>query len=227
MALRREPAKTAGGKAVPARGAPAAATAPGESRRLTKGERTRARLLEAAEFVFEQGSYDEASIVEITRKAGVSQGTFYLYFPSKLEIFREVVRALSHELRSHIAVRIAGIESRAEVERRGFEAFFAFVKEHPGLYRIIRQAEFVDRDIYRYHYERLAEGYRRGLRDAVHRGEFRDLDPEVLAYTLMGIGELIGARWLLWEDAPAGKVPAKVVDTVIDIVMNGVLTPRR
>ncbi|HVL89919.1 MAG TPA: TetR/AcrR family transcriptional regulator [Actinomycetota bacterium] len=226
MALGREAAKAVARKAAPAGRAvqkPAAAAEP--ARRLTKGERTRARLVAAAEQVFEQGSYDEASIVEITRQAGVSQGTFYLYFPSKLEIFREVVRDLSHQLRSHIAQTVEGAATRAEVERQGFEAFFAFVQQHPGLYRIIRQAEFVDRDIYRYHYERLAEGYTRGLRAAVKAGEFRDVDVEVLAYALMGMGELIGARWLLWEDEPGGKVPAKVVDALVGIVLEGVKKP--
>lgn len=225
MAIRGEAAKRAPRRSRAAAARPRAPQPPPPVK-LTKGERTRARLVAAAEQVFEQGSYDEASIVEITRQAGVSQGTFYLYFPSKLDIFREVVRDLSHQLRSSIAQAVEGSAGRAEVERRGFEAFFAFVQRHPGLYRIIRQAEFVDREIYRYHYERLAEGYRRGLKGAIDRGEFRDVDVEVLAYCLMGIGELVGARWLLWDDAPAGKMPKHVVDDLIDIVLNGVLKPR-
>lgn len=194
-----------------------------EVEKLTKGQRTRARLVEAAEQVFEEGTYDEASIVEITRRAGVSQGTFYLYFPSKLDIFREVVRDLGHQLRSTIAAAVEGATSRADVERRGFEAFFGFVQQHPALYRIIRQSEFVDRQTYREHYERLAEGYTRGLAAAARAGEFRSLDPEVLAYCLMGIGELVGARWLLWEDEPPKRIPKKVLDTLTEFVLNGAL----
>ena len=51
------------------------------------------------------------------------------------------------------------------------------------------------------HYERLTSGYVSGLRLAMEAGEIEDGDPEVLAWALMGIGELIGMRWVLW----AGK----------------------
>jgi AcrR family transcriptional regulator len=197
------------------------AKAEAEPRRLTKGERTRARLVAAAEQVFGGGTYDEASIVEITRQAGVSQGTFYLYFPSKLEIFREVVRDLGHQLRSTIAQAVEGAGNRSEVERRGFEAFFGFVEAHPNLYRVIRQAEFVDRAVYREHYERLAEPYARGLAQAMSDGEIRKTDPEVLAYCLMSIGELLGARWILWDDSKRGKMPRRVVEAALDFMLNG------
>lgn len=190
---------------------------------VTKGERTRARLVAAAEEVFGEGTFDEASIVEITRRAGVSQGTFYLYFPSKLEVFREVVAALGHQLRAHIADAVRGSKTRAEVERRGFEAFFAFTAAHPALYRIIRQAEFVDRDSFHRHYERLAAGYVRGLRGAMDDGEFREIDPEVLAYCLMGIGELVGMRWILWDTKAKGQMPKRVVDALEEFILGGVL----
>jgi AcrR family transcriptional regulator len=200
---------------------PTLAKAEAEPRRLTKGERTRARLVAAAEEVFGNGTYDEASIVEITRQAGVSQGTFYLYFPSKLDIFREVVRDLGHQLRSTIARSVDGAKDRAEVERRGFEAFFGFVEAHPNLYRVIRQAEFVDRAVYREHYERLAEPYARGLASAMATGEVRKTDPEVLAYCLMSIGELLGARWILWDDSKRGKMPKRVIEAAIDFMLHG------
>ena len=57
-------------------------------RPLTKrGEATRRRLLEAAELVFADQGYHEASIVKITERAGIGLGTFYLYFDSKQSIF--------------------------------------------------------------------------------------------------------------------------------------------
>lgn len=195
-----------------------------EPPRLTKGERTRARLLAAAEEVFGEGTYDEASIVEITRRAGVSQGTFYIYFPAKADIFREVVRDLGHQLRTRLALSVEGASSRADIERRGFRAFFTFVEEHPTLYRIIRQAEFVDRQAYLEHYERLAEGYRMGLASAMRRGEFRKTDPEVLAYCLMGMAEIIGARWILWDGV--AKIPERVIDAMIEFTLNGALQAR-
>ena len=59
------------------------------------GGRTRGRLLEAAEHVFGELGFYDASIVKITEEAGVAQGTFYLYFASKKDIFDELVRDLN------------------------------------------------------------------------------------------------------------------------------------
>ena len=48
-----------------------------------KGLETRRRLLDAAEAVFGDLGFPEASIVKIADHAGVAPGTFYLYFDSK------------------------------------------------------------------------------------------------------------------------------------------------
>ena len=175
-----------------------------------KGERTRMRLLEAAEQVFAELGYHDASIVKITEAAGIGQGTFYLYFRAKKEIFDELVLDLNHRVRRTMAEATADAGSRLEQEVHGFRAFFRFTAEHPALYRIIRQAEFVSPETLHRHYELLSEGYIAGLTRAIDEGEIRDSDPEVLAWALMGMGELIGMRWILWEEADA--IPAHVAE---------------
>ena len=56
-----------------------------------RGEETRRRILDAAEEVFGEMGYYEASVAEITRRAGVAQGPFYIYFHTKRETFVELV----------------------------------------------------------------------------------------------------------------------------------------
>lgn len=51
---------------------------------------TRARLIEAAKHVFEESGFLEARISDIAERAGLSHGSFYHYFESKEQIFREV-----------------------------------------------------------------------------------------------------------------------------------------
>lgn len=181
-----------------------------------RGERTRRRLLEAAESVFAEHGYHDASIVKLTEAAGVGQGTFYLYFSGKKEIFDELVVDLNHRVRQTMAEAASQGRTRAEMERLGFAAFFRFTAEHPALYRIIRQAEFVSPEILQLHYERLTSGYVAGLREAMEAGQIEDGDPELLAWTLMGIGELVGMRWILW--AGRDELPAEVLDELGRIV---------
>ena len=66
--------------------------------RSRKGVRTRARLVDAAKQVFERDGFLDARIVDIAETAGLAPGTFYHYFDSKEQIFREVAEAQEERL---------------------------------------------------------------------------------------------------------------------------------
>ncbi|MGR2753121.1 TetR/AcrR family transcriptional regulator [Agromyces arachidis] len=195
--------------------------------RTARGEKTRRRLLEAAEHVFAEHGYTEASVSRITERAGVGQGTFYLYFDTKLRIFEELVEDLNQRVRKAMSEGAASAATRLEAERAGFAAFFRFTAEHPALYRIVREAEFVSPESLRLHYTRIVEGYIDGLRLAQLDGEIGDVDPTVAAWALMGIGEMIGMRWVLWgseggagDDAdPTASGTSAVPEHVLDEMM--------
>lgn len=192
-----------------------------DGRPLSKrGERTRRRLLEAAESVFAELGYHDASIVKITEAAGCGQGTFYLYFASKKDVFDELVVDLNHRVRHAMTEAASQGRTRAEMERLGFAGYFRFVAEHPALYRIIRQAEFVSPEMLHLHYERLTSGYVAGLRQAMEAGEIADGDPELLAWALMGVGELVGMRWILWAGRDA--LPPEVMEDLGRIISRAI-----
>ena len=172
--------------------------------RTARGEETKRKLIAAAEEVFSRVGYADASISRITDAAGIGQGTFYLYFDSKLQIFDELVEDLNHRVRLAMSEASAATENRIDSERAGFRAFFQFTADHPALYRVIREAEFVSPGALRLHYTRIVEGYITGLRAAGAAGEISDIDPTVAAWALMGIGEMIGMRWVLWGDEGSG-----------------------
>jgi AcrR family transcriptional regulator len=181
-----------------------------------KGARTRSKLVQAAEEVFNTFGYYDASIVKITEAAGVAQGTFYVYFRSKKEIFDEVVADLNRRVRHAMSEAARGATSRLEAERLGFAGFFRFTSEHPALYRVIRQAEFVSPGALRNHYEKVAEGYVAPLREAMDAGDVTPGDPMILAWLLMAIGESVGLRWIIWDEAKA--VPPEVFDEMMVII---------
>jgi AcrR family transcriptional regulator len=176
----------------------------------SRGAATRQRLFDAAEEIFAELGYHEASIVKITEAAGVAQGTFYLYFSSKQEIFEELVRDLNRRVRHAMAAGAERGSTRAESELLGFTEYFKFAAEHGALYRIIRQAEFVSPETLHDHYQAIASGYVAALESAMERGEVQPMDPEVLAWALMGMGELLGMRWIVWEGA--GEVPKSLLE---------------
>jgi AcrR family transcriptional regulator len=181
-----------------------------------KGARTRRKLLEAAEKVLVTYDYHDASIAKITEAAGVAQGTFYLYFASKKAIFDEVVADLNRRVRHAMTEAARGATTRLEAERLGFAGFFHFTTEHPALYRVIRQAEFVSPGALRSHYEKIAEGYVPPLHDAMETGEVASGDAMILAWSLMAVGEAIGMRWIVWDEAK--EVPGEVFEEMMSII---------
>jgi AcrR family transcriptional regulator len=56
----------------------------------SRGARTRQRLLDAARPVFERDGYHATRVADIADGAGVAHGTFYKYFRSKDDVFREL-----------------------------------------------------------------------------------------------------------------------------------------
>ncbi|WP_404312865.1 TetR/AcrR family transcriptional regulator [Agrococcus terreus] len=201
--------------------------------RTKRGEATMAKLLEAAEQVFAEQGYQAASISRITERAQVAQGTFYLYFASKLDIFEQLVDDLNRRVRAAMRSGAERGEDRAGAEREGFREFFRFTAEHPALYRVVREAEQVSPGAMRRHYERIVEGYVAGLAAARDAGEIADVDPEVAAWALMGIGEMIGMRYVLWPTADEGRygtgatsVPDHVFDEMVALVQRALGTGR-
>jgi AcrR family transcriptional regulator len=166
-----------------------------------RGEATRLKVLEAAEEVFGAKGYHGASVTEITRAAGVAQGTFYLYFRGKKEIFLDLVESLGSRLMALTRDASAPATGYLDAQRRGFHAFFDFARTHRHIYRIIQECDRVDPVTYRHFYSSLGESYARRLSEATARGEISNsVDPEVLAYCLMGVGHFVALRYLFWDD---------------------------
>jgi AcrR family transcriptional regulator len=156
------------------------------------------------------------------QRAGVALGTFYTYFPNKQAAFADLVRDLSHRLRGALFEAAQQAPDRIAAERAGLEAFFGFIAEHRALYRIVRQAEFVDEELYRWYYRRIAEGYSRGIAAASERGEIVCADPDTVAWALMGMADFLGMRWVLWEGTAP---PPDVVEAAVALLRDG-LAPR-
>ncbi len=183
-----------------------------------RGEATRSRLLEAAEAEIAEKGFSRASISSITRRAGVGQGTFYLYFPSKEDALRELVRHMGRELRRALSLATRGVQARLEIERKGLEAFLRFSLSHQDLYRVVMESQFVDETIYREYYQTLADAYARGLAKAQAAGEVRAGHAETQAWALMGIAHFLGLRYTIWEQR---EPPPEAMASALEMIARG------
>lgn len=97
----------------------------------------RADLLVSARAILAEKGLEATTVSEIVARAGVAQGTFYLYFPSKVAI----IAALNQELNEHIlsAVREATAQatSAADVVHAGVSAAFQELERYRDVLHVI------------------------------------------------------------------------------------------
>lgn len=193
--------------------------------KTARGARTRAKILNAAEEAFGSKGYHQTGVTDITRLAGVAQGTFYTYFASKEDTLRELVRDMGQKVRTFLASEIKNAKSRVEAEALGLKAFLNYVAANPSLYKVLQQAQFVDEAIYQEYYNAFGRGYLRMLSDATKKGEIRPGNDEVRVWALMGMSNFLGMRFSIWEqDIPTDKI----VETITDLLTHGLaLTSKR
>jgi AcrR family transcriptional regulator len=100
-------------------------------RRLEVDQR-RAQLLEVGTELFSKHSFEELSMAQIAREAGISKALLYHYFPSKEEFFKAALAQAATEL----AERTAPDESLPPVEqlRASTRAFVDWIGQRGATY---------------------------------------------------------------------------------------------
>jgi AcrR family transcriptional regulator len=171
----------------------------------------REQLLDAALAVFSAGGYSAAKVSDIVGRAGVAQGTFYLYFRSKQEVMLALFERFKSALiearcgRDLVApttpeqLRVAVLEKtrailHAALEHRQLAALF--MKEAVGA-----DPELAGR--LRDFHQRMADLSEVGLRQAAAAGLIRPVDPRVAALAINGMWERVLTECLLADaDGP-------------------------
>ena len=183
-----------------------------------RGQATLDRICAAAEQLFFKKGYHGTSINDITYKAKVAPGTFYIYFTDKLSLYKYLLISYSHQIRMNIAKDVKDCKNRKEVERLGLKSFLVFIKENRHVYNIIWESLYIDKKLFIEYYTDFASNYVKHITDAQEKGEMKNHDPEVVAYILMGISNFVGLNWIMFKEANEFD---DVVDKVIKALDEG------
>ncbi len=200
-------------------------------RATQKRDERRAQLVAAAREIFGEKGYHEATVDDITRRAGVAKGTFYLYFSEKKEIYYDLVRTfLQHitDIGASVAREVNNVQDfYTRAEQAALRLLNVFVEHHAVARLAYRESASLDptleqmvRDFYRQIATVEAENIRLGIR----LGIFREVDPMVCAYAHIGMVERV-ALGLLRE--PSAPPPADVARQLLAIAYEGLRPPRK
>jgi AcrR family transcriptional regulator len=220
---------------MPAAKAPAGRTEVVPARRGRRKEARPGELLDAALDLFVEKGFAATRSEEVAARAGVSKGTLFLYFPSKEELFKAVVREnisgrfaeWNEEFESFQGSSVDMVRYCLNVwwERIGATRASGITK------LIISEARnFPDLATF-YHHEVIMPGMqlvRRILQRGVERGEFRAVDIEYTIFSLIApMIFLIMNKHSLGACVPQDYPmdPQRYIDAQVQILLNGLCTP--
>jgi AcrR family transcriptional regulator len=175
--------------------------------RLPAAER-REQLLDVAMSVFSENGYHGTSMNDVARAAGVTKPVLYQHFPSKHDLYTELVDGVSFQLAesvTHAARGAADARSQAEA---ALTAYFSFVEENQREFRLLfgrgapREEELASGS-------RVVEDRMAGTIAALLDERIDSETRQVFARAIVGMSEGVCRYWVAQEIRPSADSLAK------------------
>jgi len=183
-----------------------------EKRREREAELRRADIIAAASVVFGQKGFQGAQVTEIASAAELSLNSVYALFKGKEELYEAVLYAAVATIRDEVQARAETLADPAAQLLSVIDSLFACFDNHCHLLSIYarttggvpwRVGEAMGESSMRVFQEFTA-----WLVDVAHRaekaGQIPDVDPETLAFSLIGTITTSASRWV--EDSSQGSL---------------------
>ena len=190
-----------------------------------KAQRTRLKILEAARAIFAEHGFAKATAEEISTRAGVGYGTFYLYFADKRQALHTILSEVDDKLyqlghkeeKYHL-----GLGALAPIKAT-ISGFFDSFKENADVLKICHELSATDPDFKAQHDKvraRLVDRMKEHLMKGLQLGNTRNIDPEISSIALAGLIEAIAVEWF-FNNRPWDR--EKVVNTVAKLYYSAVV----
>lgn len=155
----------------------------------------RARILRAATELLEAREYERIQIRDVADAADVALGTLYRYFPSKEQLFANVLQDWGATFEARAAR--PGDPTAADAERleRALRAAVRAFERHPNFFRLITVLEVVRDPLVTDPYGRYSEGFHAAL-----RATLRDVHPDDVDAVTTLAASLLGNLLRAWAN---------------------------
>lgn len=189
-----------------------------------RGQRTRARIIEAAIRVMGEKGIAGTRVEEVTRRAGCGYGTFYKYFASKIDLVRQVMTEVYGEIhRESFASLPEGIPDE-ETIRSGIERTVRSIQKHREVLLALERAVGLDPELLELRNRLLhqdVEELERRMADLESQGFELGLDPFAASLALNSMVEEMSRRWLYYEDRLSEKTFIETLVRIFQSVLLG------
>jgi AcrR family transcriptional regulator len=188
-------------------------------RRLENDER-RAQLLSLGRAAFAASPYDEVSIDDLAKKAKLSKGLFYYYFPTKRDLYIAGLEETSQELVDKLVTNVKKETAPRERALAGVDAYLGHVESQGGAFvALMRGGIGSDPEV-----TAVLERVRLGILDEFMQGNpisgFLKSRPlsKIAIRSWIGMVEAASIEWLSSKDVTKESVRDLLVDQLFDML---------
>ncbi|HEU5374487.1 MAG TPA: TetR/AcrR family transcriptional regulator [Ktedonobacteraceae bacterium] len=156
----------------------------------SKTQARRAEILKIARETFAEKGFEATTISEIVSRAGIAQGTFYLYFPSKISVVVTLAKEMQADIEQALRASYAESTNLDEMIKRSVESAFQIVGQYRDILALVHsgirwlETEEARSHIFAPYHALIAEAIRRA-QDA--SAVSTTVNPEVTAVFIVGL----------------------------------------
>jgi len=164
--------------------------------RLSRSAR-RTQLLAAAKTVFVTQGYHAAAMDDIAVRAGVSKPVLYQHFPSKLELYLDLLGESAAEMVRLVRAALAATSDNHERVDNAVAAYFTFVADNDQAYLLIFESDLrgqveVERIV-----ERATDDCISAITDTITTDTGVDVErARLLASGMVGLSQVSARYWI-------------------------------
>jgi AcrR family transcriptional regulator len=184
-------------------------------------DRKRQEIARAAIKIFSEKGYHQVKIRDIAAALGISTGTFYIYYEDKRALFVDVVDTV---IRTILGDAAESIRQEKDIIRRLLLRGKVFYDNYTKYNEILSQlrAEMVgeggwSREKIKKAYHALTQPVIRDIQRGIESGIFRKVDPDLTAYALTGLIQIMCLRTTIGGEYSFEKI----MEFVLDFMLKG------
>lgn len=198
---------------------------------MAQQKRTEARkeqILTAAEKVFAEKGFHQATVSEVAKEAGLSDATIYEYFSTKEELLFSIPMETTKSGAELMKFHLGYIRGAANKIRSIIYHYLWFYKNHPeyasvALMILKTHRAYLETESYDV-YRKTTRVILDIVQEGIESGEFKpDTNGFLVRHTIMGTIEHVVIRELLHG---SGRDLLEFVDPLTDLVIGGIQNPK-
>lgn len=185
-----------------------------------KDERKRRAIRDAAVLEVIEGGLAGASVGRIAKRACVSPGTIYLYFPNKEELLQQVYLEIKKELHDYIMDAFDSSDGAATNIRRIWFALFEYARSRPNDFvfsEYVAAAQLLN-ETRKPEVEKMAMEVAGILISAIEDGTLRRVPINSLTAVLIAPALQLGRRAILAKE----EIDSEILENTFDMIWKGI-----